>query len=176
MNNLQYTKNCDINRRKWDQCIAESFNSRVYGLSWYLDIVCENWDAIVFGDYEYVFPVIFKKRFFFKKSYHPFFCQQLGFFSKNKNLINEKNFHLFNIYFSQYFKRYTFCVTSELSSLFPIRTINLNVKKNWFSNTNLELDLARNYNDIKDSYNQNTIRNLKKSQAYNLKIQKKLKC
>ena len=60
MNDFQYIKNNYINRNKWNECVSKSINSRVYGLSWYLDIVCKNWDGIVFGDYEAVFPVVFK--------------------------------------------------------------------------------------------------------------------
>ena len=58
MNKIYYIKNININREKWDDCVSNSVNSRVYGLSWYLDIVCKNWDGIVIDDYEIVFPVI----------------------------------------------------------------------------------------------------------------------
>ena len=91
-----YIKNSNIDREKWDKCIVSSCNPRIYAISWYLDIVCKNWDGLVFGDYEVVFPVVFKKRFFLKKSYHPFFCQQLGLFSKDKNLTLDQCMFLFS--------------------------------------------------------------------------------
>ena len=179
MNNFQYIKKNDINREKWDKCVSESINSRVYALSWYLDIVCKNWDGIIFGDYEAVFPVIFKKIFFIKKSYHPLFCQQLGHFYKNENLINEDNLILFHRFFKKHFNEYTFCSTSEFAAQFSqLQSSSLFLESMnsifWNSKANLELDLKRNYNDIKDLYNKNTIRNLKKSESYNLKIQKNL--
>jgi len=186
MNNFQYITNSDINKKKWDTCISESFNSRVYGLSWYLDIVCENWDGIVFGDYEMVFPVIFKKRFFLKKSYHPFFCQQLGPFYKNKNFANIDNSLNFHSFFLKYFNKYTYCSTSEYSLQIDIEiikkiTLYFKTLKSGMKNVyefycdemaNLELDLDQAYDQIQDSYSTNTIRNLKKSKGYNLQIQK----
>ena len=47
MSNFKYIKNKNINRLKWDNCVSNSKNYRIYGLSWYLDVVCKNWDAIV---------------------------------------------------------------------------------------------------------------------------------
>ena len=80
MSEYNYVPNSHLDRVKWDYCISNSFNHRIYGLSWYLDLVSENWDAIVYGDYKAVFPVIFKNRILFKTYYHPFFAQQLGLF------------------------------------------------------------------------------------------------
>ena len=80
MAEYNYLSNSKVDRKKWDHCVSNSFNNRVYGLSWYLDLVAENWDAIIYGDYKAVFPVVFKDRIFFKKYYHPLFAQQLGLF------------------------------------------------------------------------------------------------
>ena len=116
MNNLQYIKNYDINRIKWDKCVAESFNSRVYGLSWYLDIVAVKWDAIVYGDYEAVCPIVFKKRLFFKKHYHPLFAQQLGLFIlDNRYSVIKELIMLFFSFINKKLKGYEFCFTAELS-------------------------------------------------------------
>jgi len=178
---FQYIKNNQINREKWDDCISKSCNSRVYGLSWYLDIVCENWDGIIFGDYEAVFPVIFsRKMFFIKTSYHPLFCQQLGLFFKSggiaDKLISQLSGYNFIWMFHAtilptYFKRYIYHATHEFStllkgwsgfhSMFNTRTI-------WMSN--LTLKLGDPYNVLRNKYNTNTIRNLKKSSNFNLKI------
>ena len=66
MKKFRYLSNFNIDKVKWDDCISNSFNRRVYALSWYLDIVAVKWDAIVYGDYEAVCPIVFKKRLFFK--------------------------------------------------------------------------------------------------------------
>ena len=43
-----------IDHIKWDKCISESSNGIVYAYAWYLDIVCEDWEAIVVNDYQIV--------------------------------------------------------------------------------------------------------------------------
>ncbi|MCK4361546.1 MAG: hypothetical protein KAV70_07350, partial [Bacteroidales bacterium] len=72
-----------INKSKWDECIKKSFNGIIYGYSWYLDIVCKHWEALVENDYERVFPLTTGKKFGINYLYQPFFTQQLGVFSKN---------------------------------------------------------------------------------------------
>ena len=172
MNKIYYIKNININREKWDDCVSNSVNSRVYGLSWYLDIVCENWDGIVIDDYEIVFPVIFKKILFLKKLYHPLFCQQLGFFYKNEKKITQDFIYLFHDkILRSYFKNFTYHSTSEFFILSK-KTLSENlindisvIKRN-----NFQLNLNRSYKEIIKGYNKNTIRNLKKSKNYNFKI------
>jgi hypothetical protein len=58
-----------------------------YGLFEYLNAVCESqWDALIYNDYEAVFPLPFKKKFGIKYIIQPVFCQQLGAFGSNVNV------------------------------------------------------------------------------------------
>jgi effector-binding domain-containing protein len=58
-----------------------------YGLFEYLNAVCESqWDALIYNDYEAVFPLPFKKKFGIKYLVQPVFCQQLGAFGSNINV------------------------------------------------------------------------------------------
>ncbi|MGY0426687.1 MAG: hypothetical protein ACWIPI_07645, partial [Polaribacter sp.] len=50
--------------------------------SWYLDIVADNWDVLLWNDYEAVMPIPWKQKYFLKYVSQPPFCQQLGIFSK----------------------------------------------------------------------------------------------
>ncbi len=66
---------------KWDLAIDKSSAPLIYGYSWYLNTITSNqWDALVWGDYEAVFPMPWKKKFGIKYIYQPYFCQQLGVF------------------------------------------------------------------------------------------------
>jgi hypothetical protein len=78
---IRYLKNREIDIIAWDKCIAASFNSSVYAFSWYLDLVCENWDALVEDDYRSVMPL--PKHLFFGKDIIglPYFLNELGIFS-----------------------------------------------------------------------------------------------
>ena len=49
MKELKFIENINLNREKWDRCVERSINKKIYVLSWYLDIVCDNWDALIFN-------------------------------------------------------------------------------------------------------------------------------
>ncbi len=77
--------NKDIDRRKWDDCIAQSFNGIVYAFSWYLDVVAgSQWEALVEDDYVRVFPYLPKRKWGISYVFQPFATQQLGVFSTGK--------------------------------------------------------------------------------------------
>lgn len=47
----------EINRTAWDECVSQSFNGIIYGYSWYLDAVCDDWEGLVDEDYGMVMPL-----------------------------------------------------------------------------------------------------------------------
>ena len=111
MSNFKYIKNKNINRLKWDNYVSNSKNYRIYGLSWYLDVVCKNWDAIVFNEYEAVFPVIYKNFFFIKISLPSIVLSTIRSFYKSSFIskINEDlitNFHEKILF--KYFKNFSY--------------------------------------------------------------------
>jgi len=167
MTKINLIKSDKIDKSKWDACIQRSVNRKVYGYSWYLDVVSDNWDALVYGDYELVFPIVFKKILIFKKIYHPFFCQQLGPFSSNLSLLNDP--HVVSeilIYLYQSYRKFDFSINHHC--VIPIKnSINQHAHINCIERVNLELDLRDDYRKICSNYNQNTKRNLKKSRDYN---------
>jgi hypothetical protein len=75
----------NISSKKWNQCIENSENARIYALTWYLDAVTDKqWDALVFNDYQVVMPLPYQKKFGVKIYFQPIFCQQLGIFWKGR--------------------------------------------------------------------------------------------
>ena len=44
---VQYIQQKNIDRIKYDACIQQAKNSRIFAYSWYLDIVADNWDVLV---------------------------------------------------------------------------------------------------------------------------------
>ena len=90
MKKLKFIENINLNREKWDLCVQKSINRKVYVLSWYLDIVTDRWDALVYGDYELIFPIVSKSRFCLKFMFQPLFCQQLGSFSPSESLLYDE--------------------------------------------------------------------------------------
>ena len=89
---IQYLKNKEIDFKKYDACIEAAINSRIYAYSWYLNIVADNWDALVLNDYEAVMPLPWRQKYFIKYIYPPAWTQQLGVFSSaevNETLMME---------------------------------------------------------------------------------------
>ena len=85
---IRYLTHSEIDSGKWDACISKAFNGMVYAYSWYLDTVCEYWEALVEDDYKSVFPLTWKKKMGIYYLFQPFFAQQLGIFSQK--LLNEE--------------------------------------------------------------------------------------
>ncbi len=79
---IHYLKNTEINTSAWDKCIAGSFNGTLHACSWYLDLICEQWDALIEDDYKSVMPLIIKNRWGHKIIDLPVFAAELGIFSK----------------------------------------------------------------------------------------------
>jgi hypothetical protein len=78
---INYIKRKDLEVVKYNTCVENAMQSRVYAFSWYLDIVSDNWDVLVLNDYEAVMPVPWKQKYLIKYVTQPYFTQQLGVFS-----------------------------------------------------------------------------------------------
>lgn len=90
---FRYLEHSEIDLNRWDACIDSSSIGSIYAYSWYLNTMCDQqWDAIVFGDYEAVFPLPKRKKFGLNYIYHPFFCQQLGLFHAENKCYNIQDF------------------------------------------------------------------------------------
>lgn len=83
---IKYIKRRDLDIIKYDTCIDNSIQSRVYAFSWYLDIVADNWDSLVLNDYEAVMPIPWRRKIGIKYIYPPFWLLELGFFSIDKKI------------------------------------------------------------------------------------------
>ena len=72
----------EINEQLFDELMRQS-HAPAYTHTWYLDAVCGQWAALVFGDYDAVFILPHKKKWGITYLMQPDFCQQLGLWGKN---------------------------------------------------------------------------------------------
>jgi hypothetical protein len=88
---IKYLQHKDIDKAKWDACIANATNGLIYGHSFYLDHMAKHWDALIFRDYELVMPLTWNKKYGFSYLYQPAFTASLGVFGKNltKEMIDD---------------------------------------------------------------------------------------
>jgi len=151
---IRFLENNQIDKVKWDNCIERSIQGLPYGFSWYLDIVTDNWAALVHNDYESVMPLPFKNKIGFKYIYQPFFTQQLGVFGEfSANFFLSKipsNFYHININFNYLNKLENLGETTE--------------------HTNLIINLNKDHSKTTKLYSENCRRNIKKSLANNFHV------
>jgi len=159
---IRYVTHEFINKALWDQCIKQAVNGRVYAYSWYLDIMADNWDALIAGDETYVtvFPLTFRRKFGISYLYQPFFTQQLGIFTTDKitpELIN------------------SFLEAIPLKFMFAeinLNTLNKPDVQKWQSvdNTNYELDLIESFDPIYKRFSTNIKRNVSKAEEKEIRV------
>ncbi|MFM1792021.1 MAG: hypothetical protein RLZZ252_375 [Bacteroidota bacterium] len=82
-----------INDTLWNQCVTNSQANLGYAHCEYLDAICEDeWQGLVYGNYDAVFPLPIKKLGgFLPYVVQPKFCQQLGVF-RNSDECHETDF------------------------------------------------------------------------------------
>ncbi|MCX8019616.1 MAG: hypothetical protein N2747_03870 [Chitinophagaceae bacterium] len=160
---IQYILHKDIERNKWDNCILHSPNGLIYGFSYYLDIVCDEWDALVYNDYEAVMPLPRKKKWGIQYLFQPFVTAQLGIFGDKLTVSLMEEF------------------IRSVPSSFRVTEIPLN-----FGNTvlaerlsfrlrnNFVLNLNRSYSEIRKRYNENLKRNIRKAETSSFEWHKEI--
>lgn len=147
---IKYLKRADINIQKWDECILRSTSSQIFGCSFYLDICCSNWSALVLNDYEAVFPFSIKQKYLIKHLTQPYFVRHFG------------------IYTSELSSDITPWINA-LNKLTPYFNFNLfNRTKNVINNCRTEekiyqsLNLNLNYEVLRKNYSESHLRKIKK--------------
>jgi hypothetical protein len=91
MSVIEYVSHPDIASQQWDQCIRSSFNGSLEAYSWYLNLFCDQWDALIEGDYKTVMPLPVKKRLGQTLVYMPPLISQLGIYSPEQLSIARTN-------------------------------------------------------------------------------------
>lgn len=81
---IRYLRRAEIDKIKWNSCVHYAANGNIFGYVWYLDNVAKEWDALVEGDYESVFPLVWKEDKKGKKTLvQPPWMRELGVYSVN---------------------------------------------------------------------------------------------
>lgn len=157
---ISYVENKNINRARWDEVISRSPNGMIYSYSWFLDTVCENWDALVEDDYTAVFPLPRRKKFGIEYIFQPFFANQFGVASA-ENVSEEK----VNTFLRHIPERFRFV---DIGLNFQNRVSSNDYK---ITERNAQvLHLTSAYGDLKIKYDDNLKRNLRKAERAGLTV------
>lgn len=158
---LKYISNEQIDAERWNRCIAGSPNETVYAYSWFLDHICDNWDALILGDYQYVMPIVPSQKYGISYIYQPLYTQQMGVFPTPTN-------EVLNLFLDQLKSRFKFAAINVNAFNLPLKRKDI-----IFENRhNFLLDLSKTKEQIESAYSTNTKRNLKKAEKNKLSFLK----
>jgi hypothetical protein len=150
-------KHTEIDKQRWDKAIENSSFPSIYALSWYLDVVSPNWQALVSEDYAYVFPLTVKQKLKVQYLAVPPFCQQLGLFSaENCDETTLKKF------------------ISAIPKTFVRKDVLLNHSNALLNDASVKDNYvwrAKSYSEAQQNYSTQIKRNLKKALGNSLTIQ-----
>ena len=152
---INYIKRKDLEVTKYDACIDNSIQSRIYAFSWYLDIVASHWDVLVLDDYKAVMPITWRKKAGIKYVYPPLWLLELGVFSLDEN---------------QGVKPFLDVLYGEFKFIeLRLNTKNKFLKSEYLINKQFQyLNLEIGYKSILKGYNRNRKRELIKANKHHL--------
>jgi hypothetical protein len=157
---IGFKKHKDIDKEKWDACITASANDSIFVLSWYLDIVCQDWSALVLNDYEAVFPLAPRSKYKISYLYQPYFTRYFGVFGKQAS--GSENDFLKSI--PDQFRFIEFCLHEN--SIFSDESYKVRERKYQL------LELNAEYEKLYENYSDNSKRNIKKALKKEFNIRK----
>ncbi len=155
---IRHLSHNSINKKEWDDFISQANNGLIYALSWYLDVVSPQWEALVSDDYKFVMPVPIKRKYKLPYIVQPLLTQQLGIFSNEAVTTDTIK------KFIQKLPSYSYQLNLNASNFTP----DAEVYPNYI------LSLHKPYTEIADKYSKNTIRNIEKAAKSNLSITDKI--
>lgn len=155
MSEIKIIPSYQINKLKWDNCIATNSNGLIYATSLYLDTMANKWFGLIINDYETIFPIPLKVKLGIRYTYMPAFIQQLGFIGNNANITSEVIEVIFK--FIKYGSPYINFSNKDFA-----------IKNNCKSLSNFIIDLSNNYDGIKNNYKKTIDYSLAKAAKFNL--------
>lgn len=158
---LRLLQRDEIEVPKWNGCVHYSPNSKIYGYTWYLDNVADEWMGIVEGDYQSVFPLVWNDRMLrVKQLYQPYLCQQLGLFTVNVQ--SKERLSQFLKFIPAEFKYWDIALNDGNRNILKLQDYDIEEKVNY------QLYLNKPYEELATAYSTNTKRNLKKAKKHQL--------
>lgn len=151
-----------IDAQRWNDHIRQSRQCVIYALSWYLDIICPEWEALVWpsaAEYAIMMPLPVRRKLGLRALHQPLFCQYLGIFSKQELTAGQCCMFItalathFNYISAYAFNPDNYAVMSGLKCL---KDFHLNtLQTHW-------LDLGQTYQEVNAGYSKDRRANLKR--------------
>lgn len=150
---IRYLTYDQIDKKQWDQCISEATNGLIYGYSFYLDQMCPGWEALVWNDYEAVFPLTGNRKWKIHYLYQPAFTACLGLFAKAPTAA------LLQAFLEAIPEKFRYWdISLNPGNFFSLEKFNLHQRMNYV------LPLSAPYSIIAAGYRENIRRNITKNE------------
>ena len=157
---IEFYKRSQIDVAKWDSLVCKSSSRLIYFESWYLDSMTNSqWNALIYGDYEFVMPLPFRRKYFIQYIYQPYITQRLGVIGKD-GCSPEIVFEFLSSIPSKY-------LIVHLNGTFKTE---INSNYDVVQRDNQILRLIKGYDHIAADYNRNTRRNIQAANEFELTI------
>ncbi|MBC7903966.1 MAG: GNAT family N-acetyltransferase [Gemmatimonadaceae bacterium] len=155
----EYLRYEEIDKLRWDECIANATNGLIYAQSFYLDAFSPQWAGLVLNDYEAVMPLTWKKKYRIGYLYQPAFTQQGGIFSKNP--LHEETLKSFSDGVLENFRFGEFALNAD--RFHDILSEHISPLNNYL------IDLGKDYGSLGKQYLPGFSKSLRRIKKFNLK-------
>jgi hypothetical protein len=78
---IEYLSHNEINTQQWDNCVNQAMNGNIFAYSWFLDVVADDWDALILNDYQAIMPLPYVEKRNKRYLVNPPFTYQLGIYN-----------------------------------------------------------------------------------------------
>lgn len=164
---IQLIRQEDIDRLKWDSCVHYAINGNVYGYAWFLNNVAKTWDALVEGEYESVFPLVWRENFLgVKELYQPPLIRELGVYSVH--VLSKARIRSFLNAIPEEYKLINISLNEQNAPL-------LNEQFEWQERSNHQLLLDEPYEKIEAHYSDRLKNAIAQAENAGLKVTSNLK-
>lgn len=153
-------KNDQIDKERWDNIISISPFPNYSLKSYFLDAIHPGWKALIYKDYELIFPIMIKSKIGIKYFMTPIFIPFIGISSINK-VVQQKVDMFFEVIKAQ----------SKYLDIYLDPYISTLIKDKSTTNRNCQvLDLKKSYKEISNVYSTNHKRSILKANKSELKL------
>ncbi|MEL6720646.1 MAG: hypothetical protein AAFP82_18220, partial [Bacteroidota bacterium] len=159
---IRLVKQEELDRLKWDSCIHYASNGSVVGYKWFLNNVTKDWDALVEGDYESVFPLTWSKDALGRNVLRqPILIRKLGVFSVH--ILSPKRIAAFLDAIPSDYQSIQIALNER-------NTFETQKDFQWNSHSNYQLLLTDGYDAISEKYDESLKRILIEQQDFLIPI------
>lgn len=148
---IRYVQGHEVDKLKWDACVSNASNGLIFASKIFLDMLSDNWNAIIIDDYKAVMPLPWKKTLVISHYYRVPFLAQGGLFGDvDLSLYKQIRKKIFNkIKFGDLVFNFGNAGIAKEFSAVPA--------------TNMVLPLAADYSLLRKNYHRDLEKNLKRS-------------